>query len=203
MATIKQIGIYGVGGHGKVVAQIARALGAEAIIWIDDAEISGALSLEAFVQRYPDVPIALGIGSNTARQKVYDKLRSEGIGPVTLVHPSASVAPDATIGTGSVVMPMAAINAEAFIGTGAIINTHAVVEHDCRIGRFAHISPAAALAGDVSVGERTHLGIGCSVIQCRCIGSDTIVAAGAAVVSDLPDRVVAAGVPAVIKKELA
>ena len=202
MAAIKRIGIYGVGGHGKVVAQIARASGYSDIVWIDDAAGNGVFSFERFLQAYPETPVALGIGSNAARQRIAEKIEASGTVLLTVVHPNASIAPDAVIGAGTVVMPMAVVNAEARIGKGVIVNSAAVIEHDCVLGDFVHISPNAALAGTVSVGKRSHIGIGSSVIQGIAIGEDCVVGAGAAVVSSLPDGVMAAGVPAVIKKEL-
>lgn len=202
MAATRRIGVYGFGGHGKVVAQIAVACGFSDIVWIDDARMEGAYSLEQFAQAYPKTPIALGIGSNRARQKVFEKIAAQGITPLTIVHPTASVSPDARLGEGTVVMPLAVINASAEIGKGAIINSGAIIEHDCVLGDFVHVSPNAALAGAVSVGARTHIGIGSSVIQEVAIGNDCMIAAGAAVVGALPDGVMAAGVPAVIKKEL-
>ena len=201
MEATERIGIYGVGGHGKVVAQVARSAGFSEVIWIDDAA-GAALTFEAFLQRYPQTPVALGIGTNAARASVFAKMEAAGLTPVTLVDPAAAVAGDVVLGAGSVVMPRAVINTEARIGTGAIVNTAAVIEHECRLGDFVHVSPAAALAGAVEVGARTHIGIGSSVIQCLHIGADCMVAAGAAVTTDLPDGVLAAGVPARIKKEL-
>ena len=201
MEATERIGIYGVGGHGKVVAQIARSTGFSDIIWIDDAA-EEALTFKQFLQRYPQTPAALGIGTNAAREAVFAKMEAAGLTPMTLVDPSAIVAEDAVLGAGCVVMPKAVINTEARIGKGAIVNTAAVIEHECRLDNFVHVSPAAALAGAVEVGTRTHIGIGSSVIQCLHIGADCIVAAGAAVTADLPDSVLAAGVPACIKKEL-
>ncbi len=200
METTETIAVYGKSGHGRVVAQIAAALGYTEILWIDDAA-EGAASLERFLSETDGVPVALGIGSNAARQNVYEKLEKAGIEPVTLVHPSAVIADDVGIGAGTVVMPLATVNAGARLGSGVIVNTHAVVEHDCVLEDFVHISPSAALAGAVRVGRRSHVGIGASVIQCLSIGDDTVVGAGAAVVNDLPSRVLAAGVPAVVKKE--
>lgn len=202
MAGIKRIGIYGVGGHGKVVAQIAAACGFTEVIWIDDRAHEKALTFESFLQTYPDTPVALGIGGNKIRQHVCEKIEAAGIVPSVLIHPSALVASDAVVAAGTVVMPMAVVNTEAVIGKGGIVNSGAVIEHECRLEDFVHISPNAALAGATRVGARTHVGIGSTIIQCITIGSDCVIAAGAAVISPLPDGVMAAGVPAVIKKEL-
>ena len=203
MGTIKQIAVYGGGGHGKVVADIARANGFDSIIWIDDdVNKADAVSLERFLECYPSVPVALGIGVNRARKKSFERLADAGITPVALIHPSAIVSESVLIGSGAVVMPAAVINADAVVEAGAIINTAAVIEHDCSIGAFAHISPNCALGGAVRVGELAHLGIGSSVIQCVSVGRSSTVGAASAVVDDIPDEVMAAGVPAVVKKVL-
>ncbi|MNW56364.1 putative acetyltransferase EpsM [compost metagenome] len=57
------------------------------------------------------------------------------------------------------------------------------------------------MAGGVSVGSCAHVGIGVSLIPQIVVGGHTVVGAGACVVRDLPDYVVAVGIPAkVIKK---
>lgn len=200
MAATETLAIYGTGGHGKVVAQIARSLGARNIVWIDDRELPGTIRFETYLQG-EHYPIALGIGSNHARKKVFETLKGAGLEVVTLIHPTAIIADDARIGEGSIVMPFVAVNAEAAVAEGAILNTHTVVEHECRIAPFVHLSPRVALGGAVTVGEQTHLGIGSSVIQCLSLGAHCVIGAGAAVVRDLPDRVLAVGVPAKIIKE--
>ena len=201
MGPTKKIAIYGKSGHGKVLEQIALASGYETVIWIDDRASTETISFEHFLAQHPETPVALGIGSNQARQKVYDKLKHAHVEVTTLIHPSAVIAADVTIGEGSVIMPLAVVNAAARIGIAAIINTHSCVEHECRIAAFVHLSPHVALGGNVTVGPLTHVGIGSSVIQNITIGSDTVIAAGSTVIQDLPERVMAAGTPARIKKE--
>jgi UDP-perosamine 4-acetyltransferase len=63
------------------------------------------------------------------------------------------------------------------------------------------VGPASALAGGVTIGERAFLGVGARAIPGVRIGADTILGAGGVVVRDLPDAVVAIGVPAQIKGE--
>jgi acetyltransferase-like isoleucine patch superfamily enzyme len=59
-----------------------------------------------------------------------------------------------------------------------------------------HISPGARLAGGVHIGDESWVGIGASVRQLVAIGQRVMVGAGAAVVGDIPDDVMVAGVPA-------
>mgnify|MGYP001007268169 FL=1 len=56
--------------------------------------------------------------------------------------------------------------------------------------------PATAIAGDVTLSEGCYLGINSCIINGVSIGAWSIIGAGAAVIHDIPSRVVAVGVPA-------
>ncbi len=76
------------------------------------------------------------------------------------------------------------------------VNTAAVVDHQCQLGDFAHVSANVVLGGGVSVGEGSLVGIGACVLPGVVIGAWSQVGAGAVVTRDVPDGVVAYGVPA-------
>lgn len=197
METTK-IAIYGASGHGKAVAEIAECLGYAVAYFIDDDETKNELmGLEVIAfEKCGHLPIALGVGSNSARKKVFNKIEREGYEILTLIHPSATISKRADIGAGSVVMANAVINSDATVGIGAIINTASVVEHDNNIGNFTHISPNAALAGNVTIGDFTHIGIGSCVVQGVQIGTHCIVGAGSVVIDNIADNSKVVGNPA-------
>ena len=195
----RPIAVYGAGGHGLMVADIAKALGF-APFFIDDGDNEWE-KLDAFLQCPRHCPIALGVGDNETRKTIYERLVDHDIEIATLIHPSAVIGSNVKIAEGTVVMPGAVINAESRIGRGVIVNTAAVVEHECVVEDFVHLSPHVALAGRVRIGEQTHIGIGACVIQNIYIAQRCIVGAGAAVINHLPSRVTAVGVPARIIKE--
>lgn len=190
-----EIYIYGFGGHGAVVADIATACGYEKIIFLDNNKFDG-INVLNFSPELKKGDMIIAIGNNLVRQNLQNLVSKAGFNLVSLIHPSAVISPSARISKGVVVMPKAVINARAVIEDGVIINTAAVIEHDCVIGKFAHISPNAALAGGVGVAELTHIGIGASVIQNIKIGSRSTIGAGSVVVRDIGDNCVAYGVPA-------
>lgn len=196
MGTTNIIYIYGASGHGKVVADIAMLCGYEVAGFVDDREMQNAISFEKFLEKKEHCRIALGIGSNKARERIYAKLKSHGLGALTLIHPSAIIAQSARIGEGTVIMAGSIINCDAAVAKGAIINTGSIIEHDNRIGEFAHISPGAALAGDVTVHDLAHIGIGASVIQGITVGEHAVVGAGSTVIRDVPAHATVAGSPA-------
>ncbi len=214
MTNVQKVFVYGASGHGKVVADILFARKDLRLAgFVDDQpelQSTSVLSLPVcgdgrwLQQEASKMPIAvaLGIGDNLARQRVAQKCFDWGVELVTLVHPTATVSESAQLGLGTVVMAQAVINPDASTGTGVIVNTGAVVEHDVKIGDFAHVSPNAAMGGTSRLGKFSHLGIGAVVIQGVSIGVRTIVGAGAVVTKDIPDRVVAFGVPARIHRSL-
>jgi len=205
--TPRRLLVYGAGGHGKVVADVASSAGFEVLGFIDDAPPRQAMKIwglpvsswEQIRARRPelgDVAVALGIGDNRARQRCYERVTAEGLLVPALVHASAVVATTATIGPGAVVMALAAVNPDAAVGEGAILNTGCVVEHDCRVGRFAHLSPNSALGGEVRIGDWAHLGLGAVVLPGIVVGAGARVGAGAVVHRDVPDGATVVGVPA-------
>jgi sugar O-acyltransferase (sialic acid O-acetyltransferase NeuD family) len=212
-APAERLLVWGAGGHGKVVADLVRALGHEVVGFVDAdpdkldrvAEPGGArvVLAEEELRRLlgdgaelPDGATAVvpAMGTNRTRLAALDVL-GHRVAP-GLVHPAATVSPSAELGPGTVVFAGAVVNAGARIGRGVIVNTGAVVEHDCQVGDAAHISPGAVLAGGVTIGPRGWVGAGAVVIEGRRIGSDVTVGAGAVVLRDVPDGQTVVGVPA-------
>lgn len=204
--------IWGGGGHGRVVADVARAAGHVIVGYVDRdegklgqvVEPGGArvvLTEHALLDgirahgRFPlgAAAIALAIGDNAARQRASGLL--PGVDLPALVHPSAVCSPSARVGRGTVVGPAAVLNAGARVGAAVIVNTGAIVEHDCEIDDAAHVSPGATLGGGVRVGERSWIGAGATVIHGIRIGRDVIVGAGAVIIRDVPDGVTIVGNP--------
>lgn len=191
---MKTIAIYGASGHGRVVADIAMSNGYDEVIFIDDGD-SRYLNFQEYVKLY-HYPIALGIGENSTRKMVYEKIKAQDLEVKTLVHIKSIVARDVILKEGVVVMPGVVVNVGSVIGVGTILNTGSIVEHDCVIGDFVHIAPNSALAGSVQVKDLTFIGIGSSVIQGKVIGKNSVIGAGSVVIEDMPDNILSYGVPA-------
>lgn len=202
---MKRLAILGASGHGKVVADTAECLGWGRIEFFDDAWpnssfngawpiVGNSIDLLGRLAEYSGVVVA--IGNNTIRSNKLRELSAAGAPLVTLIHPGAFVSKYARVGDGGVIFAGVQVNAYATIGNGTILNTACSVDHDCVLAEAVHISPGAHLAGGVKVGSRSWVGIGASARQLITIGDDVVVGAGAAVVNDVPDGFVVAGVPA-------
>lgn len=202
---MRRLAILGASGHGKVVADTAECCGWQAVEFFDDAwpqrqanghwcVVGDGAALLARLAEFDGVLVA--IGNNSIRHAKLQELQAAGARLATLIHPSAIVSRYAAIAAGSVVFAGAVVNADVRVGHGAILNTGCSVDHDCVLDDAVHVSPGARLAGGVMVGAQSWIGIGSCVRQLIHIGRNVMIAAGAAVVSEIPDNVTVAGVPA-------
>lgn len=190
-----RLALLGAGGHGKVVCRVAQRAGFEVVGFYDDFATAPVLGLP-ILGRFSsagsfDGGLFVSLGRNDVRAGLFAVYESRC---VTLVDPSAVL--DCSVGVGTVVMAGVVVNVDSVIGRNCILNTGCTVDHDCVIEDHVHLCPGTHLAGTVRVGSRSMLGTGSCVIPGRVIGADCVVGAGAAVVRDLPDGVVAKGVPA-------
>lgn len=204
--------IWGGGGHGKVVADLVRALGHDVFGYADrDSSRLGQIaepgggrvlltqdSLLAAINepgRYPAEfdAVALAVGNNAQRQSCARQIGGYDLPP--LVHPTAVCSPSAIFGRGTVVFPAAVVNAGASVGEAVIVNSGAIIEHDCVLEDAVHVSPGATLGGGVRVAERSWIGAGATIVHGISIGRDVIVGAGAVIIRDVPDSVTIVGNP--------
>jgi sugar O-acyltransferase (sialic acid O-acetyltransferase NeuD family) len=137
-----------------------------------------------------------GVSDNRPRKRLFALGLSEGLKPLTVVHPTAIVSPWAEISPGCQLLPGSVVNAGAKLGMNVIVNSGAIVEHDCTLGDHVHMATGARLASAIHVGEGAHIGAGATIRQCIRIGAWAVVGAGAVVIRDVSPKTVVVGVPA-------
>ncbi len=199
----KSLLIIGASGHGKVVADIAIKMNKwKSIAFLDDDEsIKTSMGLEvigkttdAFIYK-DEADFFVAIGNNETREEIQEKLVSEGLSIVTIIHPNAVIGTNVEIGNGTAIMAGVVINSSSRIGEGCIINTSCNLDHDNVIYEYVHISPGVNLAGTVTIGKGSWMGIGSVVSNNVNICSGCIVGAGAVVVKDITESGTYVGVP--------
>jgi len=136
----------------------------------------------------------VAIGNNSIRRKIIEGLVNVGQ-LCTVIHPTASIGFQSTIGIGSFISSNVSLNALSTIGIGCIINTGSVIEHDTTIGDFSHVAPGAILCGNVSVGSDTLIGANSVIRENINIGHNVTIGAGAVIVNDVADNEVVVGNP--------
>lgn len=201
---VKNLLLVGAGGHGKVAADTAIAMGQwNNIIFVDQRhrELGEIYNLPVVADDMTQLPysptdtdVVITIGNNEKRFSLQQQFEQAGFTMATLIHPSAIISSSVKIAPGSVVFPRAVINADAIINKAAIINTGAIVEHDCYLDEAVHISPHATLAGGVKVGAYSWIGIGSNVIQQVEIGTHVICGAGSTIINNVSDHQTVVGI---------
>lgn len=137
-------------------------------------------------------------------------------GKVPRIHPSAFIAPtasivgDVTIHEGASVWYGAVVRGDtsyAVIGAGANVQDGAVVHGraglPALIGAQASIAHNAIVHGAV-IGEQALIGNGAQVLDGAKVGARCLIAAGSVVLpeTEIPEGMLAAGTPAVVKRSI-
>jgi acetyltransferase EpsM len=207
--------IWGASGHALVVADVIRLMGNYEIVgFLDDmnlerhntefcgARIIGGKEQLDILREKGIKYLMFGFGDCAARLNLSSYVRAKGFCLATAIHPKSIVANDVQIGSGTLVAGGAVINPGSTIGENVIINTCSSVDHECVIEDGCHIGPGVHLGGKVTVGQGAWLGIGATVKDRVRIGAGSIIGIGSVVLEDIPDGVVAHGIPAKVTRRV-
>ena len=197
--------ILGASGHAVVLAQAAEASGRHVVGHLADRPSTCGLrhlgdesELGVLLSRHPGLEVALGIGDNHARRLAAARLERmhPGLAFATIIHPSAAVCGDGSVGRGAFVAAAAVVAAGAKVGAFAILNTRASLDHHSSLGDFASMAPASATGGNAVIGSGAHVGMGAMVHHGVTIGDDAVLGSLALANKDVPARTIWVGNPA-------
>jgi len=207
--------IVGAGGLGREVRAYAQeALGLESyelMGFLDDkpppedaAPLLAAPWLGPIRSHTPNEfeRFIVAIGEPRSREAVVDALRSRGATFVTIRHPTAYVAGNATIAEGVVLAPFSTVGAGARIGAFAHLHFYASAAHDTRLHDYATLSPYAVANGGSVIGQAAFLGSRATVNPVTTVGRYSKVTAGSVVYQDIPANSIAHGNPAKARPQL-
>jgi sugar O-acyltransferase (sialic acid O-acetyltransferase NeuD family) len=202
--------IFGAGGHGRDILQAVRAVNSVKSTWrcigfvVDPGfptpaklhDLPVIVGLDA-LPAYSDLDVVVAVGDPAARQRIVDRLGSlKAIRFPSVVHPRAWIGDRVDLGVGTIVLAGAMITTDVNLGAHTHVNVSSSISHDTRIGAYCTLSPGVNIAGRVTIGARVQIGTGASIISGVEIGDDSVIGAGAAVIHAIPAAVIAVGVPA-------
>lgn len=153
------------------------------------AGLPGQVTFEA------DDDLVIAIGDAGERADIAKRVKDLGLPFRTIVHPSAWVAPNATIGAGAIITPLVFVAANSIIGSNVLLNTHANVGHDAIVGDNSVLSPHAVINGNVELGEAVFMGTSATITPSVKVGDRCIIGASSLIRKDLARETFAVGNP--------
>src|SRR5882672_10634475 len=164
---MEKIFLYGAGGQGKVVIDALRSNHPMIEIGrvVDDDEQRHGKSILGHRATAPteigDERGFISIGDNASRMRIAKRFEGRLI---VIVHASAVVAMDVTLGEGTILSAGSIVAPSARIGCCVIVNTGTSIDHDSVIEDGVHIASGSRLCGNVRVGQGSLLGAGTIVV---------------------------------------
>jgi len=139
--------------------------------------------------------------STTHRDRYIQQVKQLGFSFATLVHSTATVSKKSTIAEGTSVNIGCIVAGFTRIGRYVQINRGVTIGHHTVIEDYVTVQPGVNIAGNCRIGPQTYIGIGATVVDGITIGAHSVIGAGAVVTKDVPEHVLAVGVPARVVKE--
>lgn len=209
----KKIVVLGSSGHAKSIIDILETLDIEIVGFLDSFKpvgqkilrykiLGGINALLNCEKKFGTNNLVVGIGDNQMRKKIVCEIKTlnNSLFFPSIVSPRAYVSKYSSVGEGSIVFNGSFINVESNIGRFCVVNSGCIVEHNTIIEDYCNLSPGVNSGGNVKISESTFVGSSATIIQKITIGQNVVVGAGAVVTENLPDSVLAVGIPAKIKK---
>lgn len=208
--------IIGAKGFAKEVLEILHQNGAtENLCFYDDVNVDAPdymynlypilKSTEEAKRHFNEIDryFTLGIGNPHLRFTLFQKFRDLGGELSSTLSKYAEIGHfGINIESGCNILGGVKISNDVSIGVGTMIYYNSSITHDVTIGKFCEISPDVKLLGRCSIGDFVQVGAGSIIFPDVEIGKNVVIAAGSVVRQNVPENVMVAGVPAVIKKNL-
>lgn len=206
---MKHLLIVGAGGFGREMFGAAR----EAVGFGSEFDVLGFLdarpgALDGFAGYPPvigdpadyvpraDEVFVTALGDIAARRRCVAALEAKGARFMAVVHRSAFLGPNVSVGAGSFIAPHAVLTADISVGRHACVFHGSSVGHDTVVGDFAHVYAQCSLGGAVKVAPGARVFPGSVVVPRRTLGADSTVGAGSVVILDVPAGTTVFGNPA-------
>lgn len=207
---MENLAIIGAGGHGQEVAFLVEQINRLSPTWnllgfVDDQPPSTLTSLagvpflgavQDLGQLGPKTCIAIAIGSPGTRRDIVFRLNLPADRFPNLIHPGVSIHETVQLGFGNLIFAGCQMTVGIQLGNHVHLNQGCTLSHGATLEDFVTLSPGCHVAGDCTLHRSAFLGTGVNTVQGISIGKECVVGAGATVVRDLPNNVVAVGVPA-------
>ncbi|MDH6454668.1 MULTISPECIES: acetyltransferase [unclassified Streptomyces] len=200
--------IVGAGGFARETAQAVADTGEfELLGHLDDnkdlhgTDVDGVPVLGGcdLVHELPGARVVICVGNPrdyAARARLVRRLALPDDRYATVVHPSAAVSANSSIGPGSVLLAQCVLTAAVHVGAHVAVMPHVVLTHDNTVEDCATLTSGVRLGGGVRLERGAYVGSGALVREGTTIGAWSQIGMGSAVLDDVPPGEVWVGSPA-------
>lgn len=206
---MKHLIIVGAGGFGREMFGAAR----EAVGYGETFDVRGFLdarpaALDGFSGYAPiigspdgyapesDDVFITALGNVAARRRCAESLERRGAAFFAVIHRTATLGPNVTVGAGSFIAPHVSLTADVAIGRHVSVFHSSSIGHDTVLGDFSHVYAQCSVGGGVKVDEGAVVYPGSVIVPRRRIGANAVVGAGSTVFIDVDPGVTVLGCPA-------
>lgn len=212
MGSGQDLVLVGAGGFGRETAQAVQAInscggGWQLLGYLDDDLARRGTFVEGVpvlggrdeLRHLQDAQLVVCTGrpgDYVSRLRIVTELDLPPERYATIIHPSAAVSANSSIGPGSVLLAHVALTSTVRVGAHVAIMPHVTLTHDVVIDDFVTIASGVRLGGSVRVRRAAYLGAGAIIGERLAIGQFSLVGMGAVVTRNVPADEVWIGVPA-------
>lgn len=205
----KVLAIFGAGGQGKEVCELAELDNVvhnkwRNIIFVDDLQPEGTLMntermhLKTAIEKYTmdELEFSVALGEPRSKKRVFEMLCEKSCTFANIISPTATISPYAKLGVGLIIKKDALVSPEAVIGDNTTLQSFVAVGHGVVIGRHCQIATHSVIGGETKLGDCVYVGLNCPIKEKLYIGSNAVLSAGAVVLKDVPKNCTVMGNPA-------
>lgn len=204
--------IIGAGKYGEVYLSYLQEQGINIIGFLDDdlniqgknvkgIPVLGPISLLRILKETRDITaVYCPLGNNRLRVEFLETARVLGYLTPNFIHKDVKIAPNVKIASqGVYILGNSYIMPHVEIGKDVMISVGANIIHHTKLNQGVFISNGVNLGASLEADFCAYVGMGATVMTgVHRLGRDCLIGAGAAVIRDVPDGAIMAGVPAKI-----
>ena len=172
--------------------------------YVDSYKIIGRIeNLKHLSERMSVSHGFISIGTNWAREKVYEETQREykDFKFINLIHPSAVLGKNIKLGQGVLIGALSFISSNCRISDFCLIHQKSHLGLENKMGKYSSISLGSLTGGKVTIGKFSAITLRVTINDRIKIGSNSVVGSGSLVLKDIPPNVIVYGQPAKVVRK--
>lgn len=205
--------IIGAGTYGEVYLAYLQEAGIEIVGFLDDnpkykdthiknIPVLGEISfLKNLKEKFGVEAVYCPLGNNQLRVRFLKQAQRLGYETPNYIHPTVTISPNVSIGKGVYILLGTTIMPYTIMKDFVMLSMHVSIAHHSILEEGVFLSSGCTFGASIHAKKYAYCGLGSSIMTgIHELGENCLVGAGAAVIKDVPDNAVVAGVPAKILK---